>query len=227
MSEFPAAPEKAHIVLKAHYIDLARHYHASWEDIDASLALLAPLEMHHLLTASHCLRVGMSTGSIAHHLGDDAALAIIAGGIHDIGKVGVPKRLLGAETIDGYDFYRYMVPHVDIGYRMSVEILPRQAECLKNHHRHQGDRSYDLILPPAAHIYTKAQKDEHWRISRLIALADYVDAMLTRKNDKFGDHPPTRAERRKALYHDQPDMIKELDSLLRAHVIDLREKPRH
>lgn len=226
VSDFPAAPTKEHQVLKAHYIDLARHYGASWESIDSSLALLAPLEAHHLPTASHCLRVGMSTGNIANHLGDDPALAIIAGGIHDIGKVGVPKRFLGAATIDGYDFYRYMVPHVDIGYRMSVELLPREAESDKNHHRHQKERSYGLLLPAVGTTYTQEQKREHWRISRLIALADYIDAMMTRKNDRLGDHNLSRAERREALYRDQSDMTKELDALLCTHVIDLREKSR-
>ncbi len=63
-------------------------------------------------------------------------------------------------------------------------------------------------------------------MSRLIALADYIDAMLTRKNDKFGHHPPTRAERREALMHDQEDLKTELEILLRDHVIDLREKSR-
>lgn len=227
MSDFPAAPDKAHTVLKAHYIDLARSYGVPWPDIDASLALLAPLEEGiRLGTASHCLRVGISTGNIAHHLGEDAALAITAGSIHDIGKIGVPERFLDAKTIAPDDFRRYMIPHVDLGYRMSMELLPRQAECLKNHHRHQGDRSYGLILPPADRIYTREQKSEHWRMSRLIALADYVDAMKTRHNDRLADHELSRAERRDALYRDQSDMTKELDSLLRAHIIDLREKPR-
>jgi putative two-component system response regulator len=115
-----------------------------------SLAMLAWVaEYHDRDTHAHTQRVGITSAEIARALElPDEFVATIrdAAPLHDIGKVGIPKRILlkpgkltPAERTE-------MMQHVEIGARIlapaSSPALRMAAEIARTHHEHWDGRGY-------------------------------------------------------------------------------------
>ncbi len=186
----------------------------SREELNLAYAYLMPLVAHHPKSAAHCLRVGGLAGRIARYLREEAALTFIGGTVHDGGKVGTPRRILDATTLTPDDHRRYIVPHVTLGYEIVRQALPEPAECLKHHHRFRRRNPYPEELPQPDEPYSVEREAYHKYLGSLIALADYVDAMRTRANDKFGEKSPSHKDRLRFLYEDHAHIKDELKRLI-------------
>ena len=139
-------------------------------------ALMGALTMRDVETEGHSERVTAYTMELANRLNisDDDLYHIERGALmHDIGKIGIPDRILhkpgkltDAEWVE-------MKQHPDIGFKMCQNInLPKQSSNIVLHHHEAWDgNGYPSGL----------RKEEIPFGARIFALADTLDAMTTRR----------------------------------------------
>jgi HD-GYP domain-containing protein (c-di-GMP phosphodiesterase class II) len=116
---------------------------------EASVArvLLAALDARDRFTAGHSVAVAVYAHDIAAELSTDAAdpeLAMLAGWVHDVGKIGLPAGLLekpGALTVEER---REMQRHPEIGERIlaSAEGYRFLAGVVRHHHERVDGGGY-------------------------------------------------------------------------------------
>lgn len=137
-------------------------------------ALMKALEARDFVTEGHADRMqgvvanmGMSLGLSEHRLTDLRLLAQF----HDIGKVGIPDRILFKQGPLTSEEYAEMKRHCEIGYRIAQlvpELAPIADRVLKHHERWDG-KGYPLGL-----------KGEEIPLDcRILAIADAYDAMVS------------------------------------------------
>ena len=129
-------------------------------------------------TGAHVIRMGQYVGAIARQLsiGDHAIDVLMrAAPLHDVGKIGIPDRILmkpGALTAEEFEVIK---THPDIGARLlagSRSEIIRMAEVLAlTHHERWDGAGYprnlagtDIPLP-----------------GRILAVADIFDALVSRR----------------------------------------------
>lgn len=180
----------------AHYVALAVHNHSLSESlatrVSEHLKLLATvhnfydnaletfahaIDIKHVNTRGHSLRVGRYASGIAEGLGMDpthVAGLRAAGYLHDIGKVAVDKRLFGkAGKLDEEEFQE-MADHTTVGHQIvqGVEFpWPKIPEAVRWHHERADGSGYP----------DKIGADELPVVSRVIAVADVFDAMTSER----------------------------------------------
>lgn len=180
----------------AHYVALSVHNHALSESlaqrVSEHLKLLATvhnfydnaletfahaIDIKHIHTRGHSLRVGRYAASIAEGLGmDPTQVAGIraAGYLHDIGKVSVDKRLFGkADKLDP-DEMREMCDHTTIGHQIVKGVQfpwPQIPEAVRSHHERNDGSGYPDNIGGK----------EIPEVSRIIAVADVFDAMTSER----------------------------------------------
>jgi HD-GYP domain-containing protein (c-di-GMP phosphodiesterase class II) len=104
-----------------------------------------------------------------------------------------------------------MEPHVKYGWDMLSNVHDYTAHVIVRHHQF-GPHPYPVTLPPLPpHLNGKAEMVT--TAARLLALADYYDALMHRNNDKNGSKPLTIKEKRDIYFRDNADQ-KELIELL-------------
>ncbi len=147
---------------------------ASSDDIVASL--LSALEARDVASSDHSHAVGVWSGRLAKTLGlseQQQAVAVLAGTLHDIGKIATPTELLvkaGALTDDEWEVMR---AHAPIGAKM-LERLPslRQfAPIVRAHHERIDGKGYPDRLAGAAIPM----------IARVVAVSDSFHAMISKR----------------------------------------------
>ena len=147
---------------------------ASSDDIVTSL--LSSLEARDLASSDHSRAVGVWSGRLAKTLGlseQQQAIAVLAGMLHDIGKIATPSELLlkpGALTEDEWEVMR---AHAPIGGKM-LERLPslRQfAPIVRAHHERVDGNGYPDRLAGA----------EIPMIARVVAVSDSFHAMISKR----------------------------------------------
>ena len=150
------------------YDDREQHFRTTLE------ALAKAIDARDRYTAGHSERVTTYTLVLANQLGLPAGeIEIIrrAGMLHDIGKVGVPDRvLLKAGPLDPEE-RAIMESHVTIGYEMleGVAFLRESLPAIRGHHERWDGRGYpDKLAGSAIHPH-----------ARLMAVADSYDAMTS------------------------------------------------
>ncbi len=137
-------------------------------------ALGAVLDARDIDTHAHSLRVATYALTLGRALGmDDADLTTLERGVylHDIGKIGIPDRILlspGALTPADWDVMR---THCELGYRVAsrVEFLREAAPVILAHHERYDGAGYPRGLKGEA-IPLGA---------RLFAVIDALDAMTS------------------------------------------------
>ncbi len=141
-------------------------------------------------THGHSLRVTLYSLILAKELGlDDITLEEIetAGLLHDIGKVGIPQKILCKPGKLTDEEFEIMKSHPEQGEKIVKKIkkLKIISNWLKTHHERWDGKGYPLGL-----------KGEDIPISaRIIAIADTYDAMTsTRSYRKALDHATAIAE---------------------------------
>ena len=98
----------------------------------------------------------------------------IAAHIHDIGKIGVPDSILKKSTSLTEDEWTLMKSHSEIGYQILKKVngFREVAQIVRHHHERWDGKGYPMGI--------KAHKIPLG--SRIIALADSIDAMLSNRN---------------------------------------------
>ncbi len=139
-------------------------------------ALSRIIEAKDRYTGGHTQRVYRYSGRLISEMGLPEAQSEkirLAGLLHDIGKIGVPDRiLLKPASLDDAE-WDIMRSHTEMGYTIVSEIagLEEVAEILKHHHERWDGTGYSQGL-----------KGEGIPIeSRVIAVADVFDAITTKR----------------------------------------------
>jgi HD-GYP domain-containing protein (c-di-GMP phosphodiesterase class II) len=150
---------------------------------DTRLALLAhtkclliALEERDAYTDGHCSRVEglcMQIG-IEHGMNDeDLALLWSAARLHDVGKIGIPDRILLKPGNFDQDEWEIMNSHAALGERICSVMPHENADLVSTFVRHHHE-SFDGTGYPDALVGTQIPI-----FSRIISVADCYDAMTT------------------------------------------------
>jgi polar amino acid transport system substrate-binding protein len=165
-------------------------------------------------TFYHSVRVGLLSANIADVAGSHppGKMLLWAGLLHDIGKILIPPHILSKTKEFSDEDYEAMEAHPKLGWDMLHGIHDYTAAIVVRHHRF-GPKPYPSVLPPLpAHLISR--EDIVDRAARLLALADYYDAMMNRKNDKFGGAPQNSQEKREKYIHDNADQAVLVEKLI-------------
>jgi putative two-component system response regulator len=115
-------------------------------------------------SGAHVKRMGLYATLLAQRLGLDAKFCVTIGfasQLHDIGKIGIPDRILEKPEALGDEEWGIMKTHTEIGGRMlalnSSPYLAMAADIARAHHEHWDGSGYPLGLkgeatPVAARI---------------------------------------------------------------------------
>lgn len=164
---------------------------------------LTVLRTRHEDTFNHVVRVGLLASRMAMFADIPEVtpkMMMWAGLLHDVGKALIPPELLTKVAEFSEDDYEVMEGHVMYGWMMLQKVFDFTAHVIVRHHQY-GKRSYPKTLPPLPH-YLEAKRDVIESAARLLALADYYDAITTRKNDK---HIATTLGIRELYFRDNAD----------------------
>ena len=165
-------------------------------------------------TYAHSVRVGILASKIALYAakpGISARMLLWAGLLHDIGKALVPNTVLNKTSNFTEEDYAAMEPHVQYAWDMLNNIHDWTAHIVVRHHQF-GPKPYPAVLPPLPE-YLNGKADMITTAARLLAMADYYDALMSRNNDRNGEKPLTPKQKREIYMKDNADQ-KELAELL-------------
>lgn len=187
------------------------------EDIRAYLTIL---RRRHAGTFEHSVRVGISASSMAIYYakpGVSSKVLLWAGLLHDIGKTLIDPELLN-KTAGFDDADRVaMEPHVIYGYEMLRGVHDYTANIILQHHTF-GAQPYPKFVPPAPGFLSPCATIIN-RAARVLALADFFDALMHRDNDKNGNKPLTSGERQAIYLHDNADQKEFVELLVSVGVL--------
>ncbi len=132
-------------------------------------------------TPHHFLRVGVISGLIAEKIGIDeekCELLILASTMHDIGKIGIPDRILQKSGRLEPDEWEIMKKHPIIGYELlydeESELLQMAAIIALEHHERWDGKGYP---------FGKKEKEiSLW--ARIVSVVDNFDTLTTDKGDR-------------------------------------------
>ncbi|MBN2301924.1 MAG: HD domain-containing protein [Lentisphaerae bacterium] len=135
-------------------------------------ALITAMNAHEPGSMAHAKRVGEYAAAIAKEMGLNAAeIAIVrrCALVHDIGKIGIPDKILQKPESLTEEEKEIMMSHAEIGYNLlrDFPFLTREAEATRaNHERFDG------------HGYPRQLRGEEIPLeARIVAVADSYDAM--------------------------------------------------
>lgn len=175
------------------------------------------VEYREMVTGDHIMRIAYYVYCIAKALGlpeNEQYLLLKTAPLHDIGKVGIPDRILQKNGNLNKEEYEIMKRHTTIGHRIllggSSSLLQTAAEIALTHHERYNGSGY----PQGLH------GTEIPLYGRLMALADVFDALTTDKGYKKAWESDEAFEyiAEKSGKHFDPDCVKaflaEKDSIL-------------
>ena len=174
------------------------------DDIKVYLQILKNRD---LKTYEHSVRVGVLASKIAIYAaqpGISAKMLLWAGLLHDIGKALVPPGVLTKTSNFTQEDFAAMEPHVQYGWDMLNQVHDWTAHIVVRHHQF-GPKPYPAELPPLPD-YLKSKAEMIRTAARLLAMADYYDALMNRNNDKNGQKALTPKQRREIYMKDNADM---------------------
>lgn len=171
-------------------------------------------------TYDHSVRVGILASKIAIYAaypGVSARMMLWAGLLHDIGKTLIPPEVLTKKANFTQEDYAAMEPHVKYGWDMLSNVHDYTAHIIVRHHQF-GSNPYPKVLPPLPnHLNGKSEMVQN--AARLLALADYYDALMHRENDKSGQKPLSAKEKRGIYFRDNADQKNLIELLESAGVL--------
>ena len=170
----------------ASHIEIFLENAGLYEDLNAMFlgtleSLTASIDAKDRYTCGHSRRVAMLSRQLAEACGCDAHLlnrVHIAGLVHDVGKIGVPERVLvkpGRLDEHEVDWIRR---HPEMGHRILRDI-PNFEDVLEGvlyHHERWDGTGYPCSLAG----------EDIPRVARMIALADAFDAMMSSRTYRRG-----------------------------------------
>jgi putative nucleotidyltransferase with HDIG domain len=153
-------------------------------NLQFAAAMVKALDARDAYTAGHSAAVAVYTRDIAREMGFDdetVRLAHLAGLLHDIGKIGVPGRVLNKTAPLDDEEYELMKSHAAMGAEIlaEVDLYADIAILVRYHHERIDGKGYpDGIAGDAIPA-----------ISRMISVADTYSAMTTDR--PYRDGMPT------------------------------------
>jgi putative nucleotidyltransferase with HDIG domain len=138
--------------------------------------MVSAIEMKDPYTAGHQLRVANLASAVAKEMGlpDDKIEGIImAGSIHDIGKLSIPSEILSKPTKLTNLEFSLIKEHAQSGYEIlkNVESPWPLAQIVYQHHERMDGSGYPLNL----------KGDEILLEARIMGVADVVEAMASHR----------------------------------------------
>lgn len=169
------------------------------------------LKNKHPPTCEHSIRVGLLSVEIAKTLGTRLDGPLLAGTLHDIGKLKIETELLEKTNNFTQEDLEKMKQHVKYGYFMLKPLHPYTAEIVLRHHTFQKN-PYPETMPP--NRFSEIDNLKMPVYASIIAMADFYDALTTRANNKFGTgRIPTPQDAKKIMIETNPtkkELIEEL-----------------
>jgi len=170
----------------ASHIEIFLENAGLYEDLNAMFlgtleSLTASIDAKDRYTCGHSRRVAMLTRQLAEACGCDAHTlnrVHITGLVHDVGKIGVPERVLvkpGRLDEQEVDWIRR---HPEMGHRILRDI-PNFEDVLEgvlHHHERWDGTGYPCSLAG----------EDIPRVARMIAIADAFDAMMSSRTYRKG-----------------------------------------
>ena len=142
-------------------------------------ALVTAVETKDPYAAGHSARIAQLADWMAEPLsmGAQEAQALrYAAMLHDVGKVGVPTRILRGRLRLGQDDLELLSRHADYGTELvrDIEFLAQSRDAIRHHHERWDGRGYPEGLA----------RDAIPLASRVIAVADAFDALTTARPER-------------------------------------------
>ncbi|MEW2213059.1 HD-GYP domain-containing protein [Streptomyces globisporus] len=213
----PYGPLSALLVLLPMYLScwVFAQYHREQTAHRATIrALVHAVDIKDTYTRGHSERVGRASVLIARELGmDDRRVEGLrfAGILHDIGKLGVPTRVLRKDGPLTPEERRIMELHPEYGHEIvrGIGFLDEARDAILHHHERLDGSGYPYGL-------SGSRIPE---FARVVAVADAFDAMTsTRSYRRARPVPAALAElNRCAGSQFDPRMVGALDRALRRH----------
>ena len=143
-------------------------------NLQFAAAMVKALDQRDSYTAGHSAAVAVYTRDIAREMGFDGEtvrMAHLAGLLHDIGKIGVPGRVLNKTAPLDDEEYELMKSHAAMGAEIlgEVDLYSDIATLVRYHHERIDGKGYPEQL----------SGDAIPAISRMISVADTYSAMTT------------------------------------------------
>lgn len=176
----PYGPVAAFLVLLPMYIScwVFAQYHRERDAHQATIrALVQAVDIKDRYTRGHSERVGRASTLIARELsmGEERVEALrFAGILHDVGKLGVPTRLLRKDGPLTSEERRAIELHPEYGHEMvrGIGFLEEARAAILHHHERLDGSGYPYGL-------VGAQIPE---FARVVAVADAFDAMTSTRS---------------------------------------------
>ncbi|MEU6079480.1 HD-GYP domain-containing protein [Streptomyces sp. NPDC047108] len=213
----PYGPVAALLVLLPMYVScwVFGQYHRERAAHQATIrALVQAVDIKDRYTRGHGERVGRASVMIARELGmDDDRVETLrfAGILHDVGKLGVPTRLLRKDGPLTPEERRVIELHPEYGHEMvrGIGFLGEARAAILHHHERLDGRGYPYGLSGA-------------RIpecARVVAVADAFDAMTSTRSYRRGRPVSVAVEelRRCAGAQFDPRMVRALARAIDTH----------
>ncbi|MFF4161106.1 HD-GYP domain-containing protein [Streptomyces sp. NPDC001678] len=177
-------------------------------------ALVQAVDLKDRYTRGHSERVGRASVLIARELGiagDRLEAVRFAGTLHDVGKLGVPTRLLRKDGPLTAEERRVIELHPEYGHEMvrGIGFLDEARDAILHHHERLDGGGYPYGL--MGHQIPE--------VARVVAVADAFDAMTsTRSYSRARPVPVALAElHRCSGSHFDPRMVAALSRALDRH----------
>jgi putative two-component system response regulator len=203
-----------------------RDHTAETDTVRESLSALAAMaDFHDDDSDSHAQRVGCVAAAVARALGLSESSVVMmraAAPLHDIGKVGISRRILLKPGKLTPPEWMHMMQHVDIGGQILATarspVLRLAGEIARNHHERWDGSGY-----------TAGLAGEEIPISgRIVAVADVWDTLThNRPYRKAWDPQRALAEiRDQAAAHFDPRVVEAFCSLDLETLAEVEDEPR-
>jgi HD-GYP domain-containing protein (c-di-GMP phosphodiesterase class II) len=158
--------------------------HAAQQTLAMASTLISLIDLRDRYTGGHSFRVANYSRRIAIHLrlpDEDTEEVVLAASLHDIGKIGVPDRVLLKEGSLTDDEFGWIKMHPEWGWTAvrNVDDFRRASLVVLHHHERLDGRGYPGNL----------RGTEIPLGSRIIAVADSYDALTTDRPYRKGRTP--------------------------------------
>lgn len=132
------------------------------------------------LTAEHSIRVGMLCGRAGEALGIDPMALFVAGTLHDVGKIAIPRQILQKPDILSEAEFEIVRKHAGLGKALLVNFDPKTAEIVGQHHQFQPCPYPETDLFPQPRLFSADVEEDVKLRAQVVALCDCYDALTTR-----------------------------------------------
>jgi putative two-component system response regulator len=138
------------------------------------LSLAMTIEARDRATEGHCQRLAQYAVALGRRLGlshEDLDTLRVGGYLHDIGKVGIPDRVLLKDGQLTHEEYELMKNHTLIGDHLCAELrlLKRIRPIVRHHHEHLDGSGYpDGLAGEAVPV-----------LAQIMGIVDVFDALTT------------------------------------------------